>query len=131
MPKPNLIPVFMPSLAVVLAAAEGKKGSALTPAEIVSIRDKSPCIMMESAAAAKLAESRGYIDVNSENAWSDWHRLRVQISGNGYLPKIILCIPGDNDLRARCEPILKSEHIEYEFGQHDPRIVQAFKSSSI
>ena len=66
-PKP-LVPVFIPSLSAVLVAAEDKKGAPLTESEVIQIRDKSPCIMMEREDAAKLVESRGYRDVDPENA---------------------------------------------------------------
>jgi hypothetical protein len=49
----------------------------------------------------------------------------------GYLPKIILCLPGRNDLRARCEPILKAAGIEYEFRPYDDSLLRAFKIGSM
>jgi hypothetical protein len=49
----------------------------------------------------------------------------------GYLPRIVLCIPGGDDLRAKCEPILTAEKVEHEFRPHDVKMVQAFRSSSI
>src|SRR6185369_17709765 len=96
-----LIPVFVPALANVLALAEKNKGSPLSAAEVEAARDKSVCIMMPTLEAAEMDQSRGFIDVNPENCWADWHRLRTQMVG-GYLPKIILCIPGDDHLRQRC-----------------------------
>jgi hypothetical protein len=125
-----LVPVFVPPLASFLAMAERKKGSALTAEEVVSIRDKSPCIMMQAADAAAMSEKRGFVDVNPKNCWADWHRLRVQMVG-GYLPKIILCLPGGNDLRAKCEPILRAEGIEHEFRPHDDSLLRAFKIGSM
>ena len=126
----SLIPVFIPTLANMLAFAEQTKGAPLTAAEVEAVRDNSTCIMMESTDAQKLAQSRDYIDVNPENCWADWHRLRVQMTGKGYLPKMILCIPGGDDLRARCGPILEQEKVEHEFRPHDKNMLQAFKASS-
>lgn len=126
-----LIPLFVPPLATMLAHAERQKGSALTPAEIEAIRDQSPCIMMELSDAQKMAESRGFVDVNPDNCWADWHRLRVQMTGRGYLPKIVLCVPGGDDLRARCEPILEDQRIEHEFRAHDAHMTRAFRASSV
>ncbi|HEX4124963.1 MAG TPA: hypothetical protein VHY37_09585, partial [Tepidisphaeraceae bacterium] len=57
----KLIPVFVPPLAQVLAFSERKKGSPLTPAEVEAIRDKSACIMLESAHADLMAQSRGFV----------------------------------------------------------------------
>ncbi len=126
-----LIPLFIPSLAQILGFAERAKKSPLTAAETEKIRDESARIMMEPADAQNTTESRGFIDVNPENCWADWHRLRVQMTGNGYLPKIVLCIPGNDDLRARCEPILKAEKIAHEFRSHDDKMVRSFQASSI
>jgi hypothetical protein len=86
--------------------------------------------MMPSAEAAKLADSRGFVDVNPRNVWADWHRVRPQLLG-GYLPRIILCIPGDGDLRERCEPILRAANVEHEFRPHDPSMLAAFRASSM
>jgi len=125
-----LIPVFIPSLAAILANGERSKGSPLTAPEIEAIRDKAACIMMDQADAAKMDESRGYRDVNPQNCWVDWHRLRAQMTG-GYLPKIVLCIPGNDSLRPNLEPLLRAENVEHEFRPHDPNMLRAFKSSSI
>jgi hypothetical protein len=125
-----LIPLFVPPLATVLAHAEQKKGAPLTQPEVEAIRDKSACIMMEPADAQKMGQSRGFIDVNPQNCWADWHRLRAQLTG-GYLPRIVLCIPGDDNLRRNCQPILNAENVEHEFQPRDPTLLRAFKSSSM
>lgn len=125
-----LVAVFTPALAIALAVAEKEKGTSLTQAEAEAIRDKSPCIMMRVDDAQRMTQARGYVDVNPENCWADWHRLRPQITG-GFLPKIVLCIPGSDDLRRSCEPILKAAKVEYEFQPRDPRIVRAFEASSM
>lgn len=125
-----LIPVFIPPLANVLAWAEKQQGSPLSSSEVEAIRDKAACIMMTLTDARKMEESRGFVDVNPKNVWADWHRLRPQMVG-GYLPQIILCVPGGDDLRERCEPILKAEGVEYEFRSHDDHMQQAFRASSM
>jgi len=111
--------------------AEQRKGSALKATEVESIRDKSPCIMMEAADAEKMAQSRGYVDVNPRNCWADWHRLRTQMTGKGCLPKIVLCIPGDEDFRVRSQPILDADNVQHEFKPHDERLVNSFRASSM
>jgi hypothetical protein len=126
----QLTPVFMPPLAAILAIAEQKKGSPLDSVETVALRDKATCIMMSVADAEKMAGPRGYRDVNPQNLWADWHRLRPQMTG-GYLPKIILCIPGDDGLRKACEPILNAAGIEHEFRPHDPKLARAFKTGAM
>ncbi len=75
----DLIPVFIPALGAVLIAAEDEKGQPLTDDEVLSIRDNAACIMMTHADAAKLAESRGYDDLDPENCWYDWQMLRREL----------------------------------------------------
>jgi hypothetical protein len=128
---PNeLVPVFMPPLATMLAHAEASKGGRLTEAEVLRIRDEAPCIMMAPEDAAKLAEPRGCRDVEPQNCWADWHRLRVQLTGNGCLPKLILCVLGNADLESRCGHLLDAEGIEHEWHEHDDRMLSAFQSSA-
>ena len=127
MPDANsTVPVFMPPLAAVLAHAEEVQGSRLTESEVMRIRDKATCIMMAPEDAAKLFESRGYRDVEPENCWADWHRLRVEYTGNGCLPKIVLCVLGDATLESQCSQLLESELLEHEWQGHDSRMVSAF-----
>lgn len=66
----------MPTLCSLLVHAEDKKGSPLTEQEVLSIRDKSVCIMMDAADAAKMEASRGYRDIDPDNCWFDWLVLR-------------------------------------------------------
>jgi len=75
----ELIPYFIPSLSAILVNAEDEKGSPLEYDEVITIRDKSTCIMMESADAKKMDESRGYVDVDPENLWYDWQILRREM----------------------------------------------------
>jgi hypothetical protein len=63
----NLVPTFIPPLAMLLARAESSKGGRLTESEILRIRDDAACIMMDPEDAAKMAETRGYRDVEPEN----------------------------------------------------------------
>ena len=75
----DLVPVFIPALGAILIAAEDNKGEPLTSEEVVSIRDNTTCIMMTHADSAKLAESRGYDDIDPENCWYDWQMLRRKL----------------------------------------------------
>jgi hypothetical protein len=120
--------VFIPPLARLLADAESAKGSRLTESEIVSITDAAHCVRMPSAEAIEIAELRGYHDVEPENSWADWHRLRVSMTGNGRLPRIILCVPGGADLITSVRPILEADGIEYEWREHDENVVRAFQA---
>ncbi|MBX9668096.1 MAG: hypothetical protein K2X93_10780 [Candidatus Obscuribacterales bacterium] len=125
----QLIPVFSPSLALLLAQAEEVKGKPLTEDEVISVRDNAVCMMVAPEAAAGMDESRGYCDVEPENCWADWHRLRVEVTGDGCLPKIILCLVGDEEFERRATFILQEANIEFEVQEHDERMVTAFAVS--
>lgn len=124
------VPVFVPPLAACLAQAETLKGSRLTEAQVQQIRDEAICMLMAPERAAKLAESRGYVDVAPENCWADWHRLRVELTGNGYLPKIVLCVLGRADFESRSSHWLEAEGIEHEWRARDDRMPAAFRASA-
>jgi hypothetical protein len=126
----DLVPVFMPPLAMLLAHAEKSKGARITESEVMRIRDDAACIMMDAGDAERMTESRGFRDVQPDNCWSDWHRLRVQFTGNGCLPKLILCVLGDADLESRCGQMLRAEGIEHEWSEHGDRMTPAFKASA-
>ena len=74
-----LIPVFMPTLVSVLLRHERDKGSPLTEVEVLSIRNKSVAIMLRQSAAAEIARKRGYDDIDPENCWSQWQKMRTQL----------------------------------------------------
>jgi hypothetical protein len=120
--------VFIPPLARLLADAEAAKSSALTESEVVSIRNEAHCVWMPTAEAREMAELRAYHDVEPENCWADWHRLRVSITGNGQLPRMILGVPGGANLISTARPILKADGIEHEWRGHDENIVAAFEA---
>lgn len=75
----ELIPVFMPALGTILLSAEDKKSEPLTQDEVIEIRDNAACIMMNIADSTKMAESRGYVDLDPENCWYDWQMLRREL----------------------------------------------------
>lgn len=75
----DLVPYFIPSLSAILVNAEDKKGSPLEYDEVIRIRDKSTCIMMDLADARKMDESRGYVDIDPENIWYAWQMLRREM----------------------------------------------------
>lgn len=76
MTEQDLLSLFMPALCTILISAEDKKGSPLSEQEVIEIRDKSAVIMVSHEHAAKMAESRGYSDIDPENCWYDWQMLR-------------------------------------------------------
>jgi hypothetical protein len=87
--KPNkkdseeeLIPVPVPALVAVLLNKENEKGSPLTEQEVLSIRDNAACIMMPISVVSKMAESRGYPDLDPEYVWEQWQQARLELIDN-------------------------------------------------
>ncbi|HYD00886.1 MAG TPA: hypothetical protein VEB22_06630 [Phycisphaerales bacterium] len=66
----------MPSLIATILNAEESKGAPLTREEVEAIRDKCPCVMGPVWMIAKMAESRGYEDIDPERAWEEWQEAR-------------------------------------------------------
>ncbi|MFK3821585.1 hypothetical protein ACI2KL_05140 [Pseudomonas yamanorum] len=64
--------VFVPALVAVLTAAEDRKGSPLTEAEVCDIRDRAVCITLPFSVALDMERERGYPDIVAENCWSEW-----------------------------------------------------------
>jgi hypothetical protein len=113
----DLVPVFMPSLASVLAAHEKAKGTPLSEDEVIAATDQATCVMMRRADAAKL--SRPYRDVNPEDPWADWHRVRNESVG-GIATVLVLTVLADKDSSERIQAILKDGEIEYSaYGQYE------------
>ncbi|MPQ68544.1 MULTISPECIES: hypothetical protein [unclassified Pseudomonas] len=71
--------VFIPALVAVLRAAEERKGSPLTEAEVCNIRDQAVCITLPFSIALDMEKERGYPDIASENCWSEWKKARELI----------------------------------------------------
>jgi len=130
MTERKLVPVFIPPLAALLGAAQKQRGGDLTTQEVTQIRDRAACIMMEPADAKALEASRGFRDVEPEDVWADWHRLKVQVTGHGYLPRIVLCLVGDARFAAQAEALLRSEKIEHEVRGADPRMLRSFEAAA-
>ncbi|HEY0928156.1 hypothetical protein [Brevundimonas sp.] len=71
-----LLIVPMPALVAVLLAAENQKGAPLIKAEVLEIRDGAVCMAMPVHAAERMAEARGYADINPERVWEEWQAFR-------------------------------------------------------
>lgn len=76
--------VFIPALVALLINAEKKKGSPLTETEVLTIRDKAPCIALPISSAIELEAKRGYADIAAENCWSEWLSERSRIFGSEF-----------------------------------------------
>jgi hypothetical protein len=75
----NLLIVPVPSLVATLLRTEQDKGSPLTETEVLSIRDNCPSIVMPVDVAAKVAEGRGYDDIDLDKAWEAWQAIRPSL----------------------------------------------------
>ncbi|SHH20171.1 DUF2314 domain-containing protein [Massilia sp. CF038] len=74
-----LVPLFIPALCVLLISAEDAKGSPLTEAEVLKVRDGAGVMMVAQDRIETMAESRGYNDLDPENCWYDWQMLRREL----------------------------------------------------
>ena len=79
MAKEELIIFCVPSLVSTLLNREKEKGSPLTEAEVLAIRDSAPAIAMPPDVAAKVEADRGYKDIDPENCWEEWKQARVDL----------------------------------------------------
>lgn len=69
--------VFMPPLVALLTAAEAKKGKPLTQREVEALTKDAVCMTMAHAEARALERSRGYADLDPEDAWGQWRGRRA------------------------------------------------------
>ncbi len=78
--KDDLLLTPVPALVAVLLAKEKEKGTPLTKDEVEKIRDQAECIAMPRDVREKVDESRGYQDINPENAWEEWLEVRKELT---------------------------------------------------
>jgi len=76
MNEDDLVPVFIPSLGVLLLNLEKKKGAPLNRDEVLEIRDNAVVMMLPRNMARELAEKRGYEDVDPGNCWAAFQELK-------------------------------------------------------
>lgn len=71
--------VITPALVAILLNTEQAKGSPLTEAEVLAVRDSAQCIAMPASVAAEVEAKRGYPDIDPEAAWIEWRRVRTEL----------------------------------------------------
>lgn len=71
---------YVPPLITLLAQAEIDTGSPLTEKDVLRIRDHGVCIMLSKEEALKLAEARGYPDINPDRVWEEWQDVRQRLT---------------------------------------------------
>jgi hypothetical protein len=74
----RLVAVPIPPLVALLVALQKAKGEALTEVDVLEVRDKAVCMAMPRSEALKMAELRGYRDLNPENVWAEWQEFSSQ-----------------------------------------------------
>jgi hypothetical protein len=74
-PAPMLI-YPIPSLISTLVNREEEKGSALTEAEVIEIRNGCKAIALPRDVAEKIDSERGYKDIDPERCWEAWQEVR-------------------------------------------------------
>jgi len=78
--KEELIIYPVPSLVAILLNREEAKGSPLTEEEVVQIRDTCEAVALPIDVARQVDEARGYLDIDPENCWEEWQRVRKELT---------------------------------------------------
>ena len=73
------IPVYTPALVSILMNREKAKGAPLTKEEVLEIRDNATLILVDQSEAKAMAETRGYADLDPENTWNQWLKIKKKI----------------------------------------------------
>ena len=80
MSNPEKLLIYpMPSLVSTLLNRERAKGSPLTEAEVIQIRDQSPSVAVPIDVAQKIDAERGYKDIDPEQCWEQWQEARKHL----------------------------------------------------
>lgn len=75
----RLVIMPMPALVAVLLHKEREKGAPLTEAEVLAVRDAAECTMTPHDVVTKIAEARGYDDIDPERVWEEWSAIRTSL----------------------------------------------------
>ncbi len=75
----QLVPVFIPALVALLIRAEELNGAPLTRGQVIAIRDNANCMMLPASTKAHIEDDRGYADIDPEECWEDWLRVRARM----------------------------------------------------
>ena len=76
----DIIITPVPALVAVLLNLEKQKGSPLTEVEVIEVRDNAACIAMPRSAHNAVVESRGYADIDPEQAWEEWLSFKASLA---------------------------------------------------
>ena len=75
----KLVNYPMPSLVATLLNREQAKGSPLTEAEVIEIRDSCPSVLVPIDVVEKIDAGRGYKDIDPEQCWEQWQEARKHL----------------------------------------------------
>ena len=75
----KLVILPMPSLVATLLNREQTKGSPLTEAEVLQVRDSCPSVAVPVDVAEKIDAERGYKDIDPERCWEEWQEARKNL----------------------------------------------------
>ena len=82
LPEPTVV-VFLNPLAMLLAGRERQKGSPLTEAEVLAVRDEAACMQMPLSQAEKfyatLDAQMAIPRLNPERIWDEWQAIRESV----------------------------------------------------
>ncbi len=121
---------FVPMLGATLAIEEGSVKRKLTEAEIIAVRDRSPCIRMAREHAEKIQQQRGLADIDPENVAAEWNRRRIEFT-ESYWPTLVLYVPTSGPGTRACRELLEEvqktsqyEGLEFEAKDHDKALAR-------
>jgi hypothetical protein len=77
-----VVPVYIPPLVTMLWNLEKRQGDPLSEAQVVAMRDEAVCMTMRRSIAQRMAESRGYDDIDPEDVWHQWQVARRELVGD-------------------------------------------------
>jgi len=81
-PEGKLVIFCIPSLVALLLNRENAKGSSLTEQEVLEIRNNATAVALPPEAAARIEAERGYKDIDPDNCWEEWQRVRLDLISN-------------------------------------------------
>jgi len=80
MRDPDKLVIYpIPSLVATLLNREQAKGSPLTEAEVIEIRDSCASVAVPVDVAEKIDAERGYKDIDPERCWEQWQEARKSL----------------------------------------------------
>lgn len=66
----------IPALVALLLNREKAKGGPLTEDEVIALRDGCVAMAVPRDVARTMNEARGYADIDPEDCWAEWQRIR-------------------------------------------------------